>query len=73
MIPSWHTAPEFSHRGYIYKPQVDEDDDGVRKVWHECVNRTDPTDKMVSNCTPYRFMTKDEFKEFINLMERVTA
>ena len=72
-IPTWHSAPKFSHKGYIYKPEVDEDDDGVRKVWHECVNRVDATDTLVSNCDPYRFMTEQEFKDFINLMARVRA
>lgn len=71
---SWHNAPEYSHKGYIYKPEVEhEDEEGVRKAWHRCINRVDPTDELVSNAPPYRWMTEQEFKDFIDVMERVTA
>lgn len=70
---SWHTAPEYSYKGYIYKPEVDEDDEGIRKAWHRCVSRIDPTDVLVSNASPYRWMTKQEFKDFIDVMAKVTA
>ncbi len=71
---SWHDAPEYSYKGYLYKPEVDEDDEGIRKAWHNVVCRTEPN-KVVftTNHTPYKFMTFEEFKEFINKMERVTA
>ena len=73
MMISWHTAPEYSYKGYIYKPEVDEDDEGIRKAWHRCVSRIDPTDELVSNVTPYRWMTAQEFKDFIEEMAKVTA
>jgi hypothetical protein len=71
---SWHSAPPHSHKGYIYKPEVDEDEEGIRKAWHNIVRRTEP-DIVVytSNQSPYRWMTFDEFKDFINRMEKVTA
>ncbi len=71
---SWHSAPEFSYKGYLYKPEVDEDDEGIRKAWHNIVRRTEPRIVVfTSNHTPYRFMTFEEFKEFIDRMERITA
>ena len=70
---SWHTAPEYSYKGYIYKPEVDEDDEGIRKAWDRCLSRIDPTDELVSNVTPYRWMTEQEFKDFIDVMAKVTA
>ena len=70
---SWHNAPEYSYKGYIYRPDVDEDDEGIRKAWHKCVSRVDPTDELVSNATPYRWMTEQEFKDFIDVMAKVTA
>ena len=71
---SWNTAPEYSFKGYLYKPEVDEDEEGIRKVWHNIVYRNEPN-KVVftTNHTPYKFMNFEEFKEFINKMERVTA
>ena len=71
---SWHNAPEYSYKGYIYKPEVDEYDDGVRKAWHNIVSRENP-DVVVftTNHSPYRWMTESDFKDFINRMEKVTA
>ena len=74
MMINWHNAPEYSHKGYIYKPEIEhEDEEGIRKAWHRCVSRVDPTDELVSNATPYRWMTEQEFKEFIDVMAKVTA
>ncbi len=71
---NWNNAPEYSHKGYIYKPEIEhEDEEGIRKAWHRCVSRVDPTDELVSNATPYRWMTEQEFKEFIDVMAKVTA
>ncbi len=71
---SWHNAPEHSYKGYLYKPEVDEYDDGIRKAWHNIVSRIEPN-KVVftTNHSPYRWMTFEEFKAFINQMERATA
>tara|TARA_R100000951_G_C2640812_1_gene180890 strand:+ start:1118 stop:1342 length:225 start_codon:yes stop_codon:yes gene_type:complete len=74
MMINWNNAPEYSHKGYIYKPEIEhEDEEGIRKAWHRCVSRVDPTDELVSNATPYRWMTEQEFKEFIDVMAKVTA
>ena len=70
---SWHSAPEYSHKGYIYRPEVDEDDEGIRKAWHSCVNRIDPTDVMVAPHLPYNFLTEEEFKSFIDKMLKVRS
>ena len=68
---SWHNYPKHSHKGYIYLPEVDEDEEGIRKATHRCVNRTDPTDVMIHQTfTPYEWMTELQFKEFVNKMMR---
>ena len=69
---SWHNYPKWSHRGYLYLPELDEDCEGVRKAPHRCVSRVDPTDVMIDQSfTPYRWMTKSEFQKFIQKMVRV--
>tara|TARA_R110002012_G_scaffold252404_1_gene431423 strand:+ start:517 stop:741 length:225 start_codon:yes stop_codon:yes gene_type:complete len=71
---SWHNAPEYSYKGYIYKPDVDEYDDGVRKAWHNVVSRENPNVVVfTTNHSPYSWMKESEFKEFIDRMEKVTA
>ena len=70
---SWHSAPEYSYKGYIYKPEVDEADEGIRKAWHSCVNRIDQTDVMVAPHLPYNFLTEEEFKSFIDKMLKVRS
>jgi hypothetical protein len=71
---NWHNAPEYSHKGYIYKPEIEhEDEEGIRKATHYCVNRIDPTDVRISSHSPYKWMNEQEFKDFINMMDRVTS
>lgn len=71
---SWHNAPTYSYKGFIYKPDVMEYDDGVRKAMHDIVSRLEPNRVVYStNVSPYRWMTEDEFKAFIDQMERITA
>ena len=31
---SWHNAPRYEYEGFVYRPDVDEYDDGIRKAWH---------------------------------------
>ena len=46
---SWHNAPEYSHKGYIYRPEIEhEDEEGIRKATHRCVSRIDPLDVMIA-------------------------
>lgn len=68
-----HNAPEYSYRGFIYKPEIEhEDEDGIRKATHRFVNRVDPLDVMIcGEHTPYQWMTLGEAKSFIDKMERV--
>jgi len=72
---SWHNAPEYSHKGYIYRPEVEhEDEEGIRKAIHRFVNRVDPID--VIECwehSPYSWMTLEQAKEFINKMIKVRS
>ena len=71
---SWHSAPDYSHKGYIYRPEVDEDEEGIRKATHRFVSRIDPHD--VIEChehSPYSWMTFEEAKQFINKMIKVRA
>lgn len=76
---SWHSAPEYSYKGYLYRPEVEDyyNEDGSvdnRKIWHNIVSRLEPN-KVVftTNHSPYQWMTEDEFKAFINQMERVVS
>ena len=64
----WQNAPEYSRKGYIYRPEVDEDDEGIRKATHCCVNRIDPTDVMIAPNLPYYFLTKQQFEDFVDVM-----
>ena len=70
---SWHNAPEYVRQGYVYKPEIHEDEEGIRKASHRCVNRIDATDVMISPHTPYHWMTQDEFNEFVDMMVRVRS
>ncbi len=71
---SWHNAPLHSYKGFLYKPEVDEDEEGIRKAWHNIVRRIEPHIVVyTSNHTPYRWMTFEEFKIFVDQMERITA
>ncbi len=70
---SWHTIPQHSHLGYIYKPEVDEDDEGIRKATHYIVNRIDVRDVMIAPHLPYDFLTKEEFKNFVTKMLKVRS
>ena len=65
---SWHTIPNYSCKGFLYKPEIEEDEEGIRKATHYCVNRCDPTDVMVASHSPYEFLTRKEFKDFIYKM-----
>jgi len=71
---SWHNAPEYSHKGYIYRPEIEhEDEEGIRKATHRCVSRIDPLDVMIAPHLPYRFLTEDQFKEFVSAMLKVRS
>ena len=70
---SWHSAPKFSHKGYLYQPEVDEDEEGIRKATHCCVSRVDPLDVMIAPHLPYRFLTEDQFKEFVSAILKVRS
>lgn len=71
---SWHSAPGRSYKGYIYRPEVDEDEEGIRKATHRFVSRVDPHDVMIcSEHSPYRWMTFKETKQFIDKMIKVRA
>ena len=72
---SWHNAPEYSYKGYIYKQEIEhEDEEGIRKATHRFVNRVNPLDVMqCGEHTPYRWMTFEQAKQFINKMIRVRS
>jgi hypothetical protein len=75
MMINWHNAPEYSHKGYIYKPEIEhEDEEGIRKATHRFVNRVNPLDVMqCGEHTPYRWMTHEQAKKFINKMIRMRS
>jgi len=82
--PSYDNAPEWSHKGYVYQPFLDEDEDRV-KVHHDIYKRIDllQAQKFNSTATPvftsnslqdysaYQYLTEEQFREFINKMEWV--
>ena len=72
---SWHNAPEYSHKGYIYRPEVEhEDEEGIRKATHRFVSRVDVHDVMeCHDHSPYSWMTFEQAKKFINKMVKVRA
>ncbi len=70
---SWHNAPQWSRKGYVYQPEVDEDEEGIRKATHRCVSRVDPNDVMISSHTPYHWMSNDEFNKFVDMMVRIRS
>ena len=84
---SWDTAPEYGYKGYRYMPHLDEakDEQGNVKgvhVWHDIYNHYDCENAqsrggyvkpaMTTNMHQNRFLTEQEFKDFIDYMERVT-
>jgi|TARA_R100000388_G_scaffold61524_1_gene45057 hypothetical protein len=69
----WDNAPEYSRKGYVYKPEIHEDEEGIRKASHRCVNRIDPTDVMIAPDLPYDWMTQERFNEFVDMMVRVRS
>tara|TARA_Y100001937_G_scaffold13157_1_gene17216 strand:+ start:14724 stop:14942 length:219 start_codon:yes stop_codon:yes gene_type:complete len=70
---SWHSVPNYSRKGFVYKPEINEDEEGVRKATHYCVNRVDPMDVMIAPQMPYDFLTEKEFNDFIDKMVKVTS
>ena len=69
----WDNAPEYVRQGYVYKPEIHEDEEGIRKASHRCVNRIDPTDVMIAPDLPYDWMTQERFNEFVDMMVRVRS
>ena len=71
--PRWDNAPEWSYKGYLYNPEIDDDTDGFHKVWHNVVKRIEPNRVVfTTNHTPYKYMNEQQFKDFINQMEILT-
>lgn len=70
-----HNAPQYSHRGYLYQPFIEhEDEEGIRKATHLFINRADPSDIMqCAEHTPYEWMTFDQSKAFIDKMIKVRS
>ena len=66
-------APEYVRQGYVYKPIIHEDEEGIRKASHRCVNRIDPTDVMIAPDLRYDWMTQERFNEFVDMMVRVRS
>lgn len=81
-VPRWDNAPEYSHKGYVYQPFLDEDDDRT-KVHHDIYKRIDLlhakkfggtatpvfNSNSVDGCSAYQYLTEEQFKKFINTME----
>ena len=71
--PRWDNAPEWSYKRFLYKPELDDDSDGFNKVWHNVVKRIEPNLVVyTTNHTPYKYMSEQQFKDFINQMEVLT-
>lgn len=78
---SWHNAPSYRYNGYRYMPEVDEDDEGIRKAWHYVykVEDVDVNDSPITHKgmttpsfhldhTPYHWLTYDEFTYHIDML-----
>lgn len=85
-MPSWTNAPEFGYKGFRYMPHLDEKKDENGKIvsvhiWHDIYNYYDVENAqskggwaqpaMTSNSPLNRFMTEQEFKKFVDYMERM--
>lgn len=57
----------FNHKylDYVYLPYQDFEDDNV-KIWHE-VENVKTGERMTADFTPYCFMSKIDFKNFVDL------
>ena len=66
---NWHNAPNFKYNGYRYAPDIDEDDEGVRKASHDVykIGGDDKIDFSV-DASPYRWLTYDEFTYHVDMM-----
>ena len=74
-----HNAPDYSYKGYFYNPDEDEylNGDGSVdniKIQHHISMKIEPWRiHYTASTSPYRYMTEPEFREFIDIMDRVTA
>lgn len=83
-FPRWDNAPEWSHKGYVYQPFLDDDDDRV-KVHHDIYKRIDLikaqkfggtarpvfTSNSLQDYSAYQYLTEEQFKEFVTKMDWV--
>ena len=70
---SWHNAPTYRYNGYVYRPDVDEYDDGVRKAWHFVFRegdeyKTNAKPDFTIDASPYDWVTYDEFTYHVDMM-----
>ena len=75
---SRHNAPNYRYNGYRYVPDIDEDDEGIRKAWHNVykVEDIDPNKDaqhpvlpdFTIDASPYRWLTYDEFTYHVDMM-----
>ncbi len=70
---SWHNAPTYRYQGYVYKPDVDEYDDGIRKASHnvykegrEYMMHALPV--FIIDASPYRWINYDSFTYHVDMM-----
>lgn len=82
-FPSHHNAPEFSHKGYVYMPDLDDGDSDVVKVYHNVYRSIDLVHAKKYQTKPqpffesrsfqdysgYQYLTEKQFKEFIDKMD----
>ena len=61
------TDYQFEVDGYQYRTWIDDDDD-VRKIWHECYfdGKEVAMPSSFNRYTPYSYMSKQEFAKFID-------
>lgn len=71
MMISWHTAPRHKYKGYVYKPDVDEYDDGNRKASHNVYaegkeNFMHTLPEFYIHASPYSFLSFEQFKNHVD-------
>ena len=75
----YHNAPDYKYKGYFYNPEEEEylNGDGTVdnvKIQHNISMNIEPwRSHYIAGVTPYRYMTEAEFREFIDVMDKVTA
>ena len=69
---SWNTAPKYEYKRYVYRPEIIEYDDGVRKAMHDVYVKGNEYKMRLPihtiDASPYKFLSYDEFTYPVDVM-----